>query len=414
MELVLLAVLSLILGFALGYVLNQRRRQRDLDARAADLSERNARVVALETAHALALKEAEDTRRELERERGTSAHLKAVTASLESTNLHLAQSKAETVSKHDQMVQEKREVEKELIRLREQEPRRNEDYNKKIERLNETHQFVERERAREAALRTQAEVERLERQKETWLRHETDVEQRMRLLCQELGIAYIDKEKFPLGGKPDNAVLICDEYIIFDSKSPQGEDLTNFPAYIRREAEAAKKYAKYETVKKDVFLVVPTNAISQLKNTYLPLGAHRVHVVTIEALHSILSQLKKIEDYEFAEKLSPEDREKIVGILGRMAHGMKRRIQVDHFFANEFISVLTDAENLPPEILKAAQAVERSSKLNPPIEKRAKQIETASLAKEREKLNGKVESQEIHLGPELNSISEIPLHKELE
>jgi hypothetical protein len=231
----------------------------------------------------------------------------------------------------------------------------------------------------------------------------------MKLICQELSIEYVDKEKFPFTGKPDNSVKICDEFIVFDSKSPQGDDLSNFPAYIRSQADQAKKYSKHEAVKKEIYFIVPTAAMQCLSEKYFVFATHKVHIVPVEAVRTILIHFKKLEDYEFAEKLSPEDREKIVTTIGKMAHGIKRRVQVDHYFANEFISILIDADNLPPEILERAREVERSSMLNPTLHKRAKRIEISSLKKETEKLTGKVASQEIHTGPELKEIDKLPL-----
>ncbi|NDG85175.1 MAG: hypothetical protein EBX52_09095, partial [Proteobacteria bacterium] len=158
-----------------------------------------------------------------------------------------------------------------------------------------------------------------------------------------------------------------------------------------------------------VFLVVPTNAVQALKDTYIPFASHRVHAVTIDSLRPILLQLKKVEEYEFAERLSPEDREKIASTIGRMAHGMKRRVQIDHFFSNEFISILTDAENLPDEILESARKVEQASLMNPGQHKRSKKIDVKVLDKEAKKLGGKLAGQEIHTGAELRQIEALPL-----
>ncbi len=306
---------------------------------------------------------------------------------------------------------EKETLAKNLAALEQQEPNRIAKYDERLTRLNQSQLNLENERERDRLAREKVENDRLQALRETWSRHEAEVEQKMRLICQELAIDYIDKEKFPFSGKPDNSVKICNEYIVFDGKSPQGDDLSNFPTYIRTQAEQAKKYSKHEEVKKDIFLVVPTNAIQAINETYIAQGAHRVHVVTIDSLKPVLMQLKRIEEYEFAEKLSPEDREKIVTIIGKMAHGMKRRVQIDHFFSNEFISILTDAENLPTDILEGAREVERSSKLNPQLHTRSKRIELGSLQKDSEKLAGKVAGQEIHTGPELKTIAALPLHK---
>ena len=360
---------------------------------------------------------------EIEKLKDLIQQTKERNSSLEATNTTLANAKIESVNsakeklneleeKLDTLREEKNATETDLVALREQEPIRIEEHKKAMERLNVTIQNIQNDRAREITEKESAANEKLIAMKETWSRHEAEVEQKMRLICQELSINYIDKEKFPFTGKPDNSVKICDEYIIFDGKSPQGEDLSNFPTYIRTQAEQTKKYAKNEEVKKDVFLVVPTSAIQSIDDTHLQFATHRVHVITLDALKPILIQLKKLEDYEFAEKLSPEDREKIVTTLGKMAHGMKRRVQIDHYFSNEFISILTDAENLPAEILEGARVVERSSKLNPTIHNRNKRIELTALKKDSDKLSGKVAGQEIHTGPELTAIAALPLHKD--
>lgn len=358
--------------------------------------------------------------------RQEAAEFRERMASLTTANQNLLESKTELVrdgnlknkdyeTKIDHLLKELESRNKELIALKEQEPIRYADYEKRVESLNAAHQNVERERAREEKIKAQAQFDNLQGLKETWSRHEADSEEKMKQICQLRGIEYVDKEKFPFSGKPDNVVKICGEYIVFDAKSPQGDDLSNFATYVRREAELTKKYSKHETVKKDLFLIVPSNAIAEIRETFIPLGASRVHVITSDALLPILIQLQKIEEYEFAEKMSPEDRERIVTTIGRMAHVLKRRVQVDHYFANESISLLTDAENLPEEILKEAQVIERNSKLNPPLETRAKRIETASLSKENQRLTGRIEGQEIHIGPELVKAIEVtPLYKPTE
>ena len=234
--------------------------------------------------------------------------------------------------KHEQDINniqtEKTELTKKLASLTEAEPIRIQEYDRKLATLN---QSFENQRAEEKRIRVSKEAEvqaKAQELKETWSRHEKEVEDKMKLMCQQEGIEYIDKEKYPFAGKPDNCIKICDEYIIFDSKSPQGEDLSNLPTYIRTQAEQAKKYSKQAEVKKDIFLVVPTNSISVIKETFINLGQYNVHVITPESIRPILIQLKKIEDYEFAEQLSPEDRTQLAKVIGRMAHGMKRSVQV--------------------------------------------------------------------------------------
>jgi hypothetical protein len=246
----------------------------------------------------------------------------------------------------------------------------------------------------------------------TWTRHQTDVKDRMKVLAQKLIIEYV--EDVPFKGTPDNTLKICDEYVIFDAKSPRGEDLTNFPTYLKREAELAKKYASKDDVKSDIFFVVPSNTLEKLDMFVHKFGDYTVFVVSIDSIEPVIVSLKRIEDYEFAEQLSPEDREDICRIIGRFAHLSKRRIQVDNFFAKHFIELAYKCENeLPDDILKMVLEYEKSEKLNPPIEKKVKSIPTADLDTNNKKLKQEAEGRGILIESTTmsDSIDEIPLYR---
>ena len=171
-----------------------------------------------------------------------------------------------------------------------------------------------------------------------WSEHETSVEQKIKQLCQTHLIKYIDK--VPFRGNPDNAIEICDEFIIFDAKSPANDDLTNFPKYIKTQTDNVKKYANQESVRKDIFLVIPSNTIETISELTYNMGDYNVYVITTDSLEPIILSLKKIEEYEFAEQLSPEERDNICRVIGKFAHTTKRKIQIDQFFANQFIDLL--------------------------------------------------------------------------
>ena len=63
------------------------------------------------------------------------------------------------------------------------------------------------------------------------------------------------------------------------------------------------------------------------------MGDYDVYIITKDSLEPIIMSLQKIESYEFADKLSPEERDDICRINGQFAHTTKRRIQIDQFFA---------------------------------------------------------------------------------
>lgn len=284
----------------------------------------------------------------------------------------------------------------ETIQLKKEEEFRRQKYSEEIVSLQGLRQQLQEEREKELQLRHQEEVERLLSLKETWALHQSDVQGRMKIICQKHTLNYVDKA--PFRGEPDNTLMICDEYVVFDAKSPAGEDLKNFPQYLKAQAEAARKYAKIEGVKKDVFLVIPTNTLPVVNQFVYNMADYDVYIVSVDVLEPLILSLCRIEDYEFAEQLSPEERENICRIIGKFAHLSKRRIQIDAFFARQFIELAYKCENnLPADIHEKVLEFEKSEKLNPPQEKRAKAINTKELETEHSKIETEVSAKGIVL-----------------
>ncbi len=140
----------------------------------------------------------------------------------------------------------------------------------------------------------------------------------------------------PFRGSPDNCLEICDEYIIFDAKCPSNDDLVSFPKYIRVQTETVKKYACQEKVKKDIFLVVPSNTIHTIEQHVYNMGDYTVYIITKDSLEPVILAMKRIEDYEFVNQLSPDERDNICRVIGKFAHTTKRKIQIDQFLPTSF------------------------------------------------------------------------------
>lgn len=230
-----------------------------------------------------------------------------------------------------------------------------------------------------------AEIERLNNLKFTWANHQENVRQAIKSLCGKHTIEYLSKVSFK--GEPDNTLKICGECVIFDAKSPRGEDLNNFPNYIKEQSEKAKKYAKEENVKKWIFFVVPSNTFEVLETFVYHLADYDVFIITLDSLEPVILSLKKIEEYDFADQLNPEDRENICRVLGKFAHLSKRRIQIDTYFISQFMELAYKCESdLPSDILEKVIEFEKAEKLNPPQEKRVKAISLSELEKSTKKL----------------------------
>lgn len=284
---------------------------------------------------------------------------------------------------------------------------RRQSYESKTATLDTIAARVQNEREAEKQKNQEKEIQRLAAMKDTWAKHQASVQEAIKMICKRHTIDYIDR--VPFKGKPDNTIQISDEYIIFDAKSPSSDDLKNFPTYIKTQTESVKKYIKEANVRKDIFLVIPSNTVDVIDSFSSNMADYNVYIVTIDVLEPLIIALRKIEDYEFVEQLTPEDRENICRIIGKFAHITKRKMQVDIFFTKELIDILKKCEaNLPPDIMEKVIEYEKSEKINPPRESRAKQILTQELETESESIQTGVKKLpmygEIDDGPESVSL----------
>ncbi len=319
---------------------------------------------------------------------------------LDAKMISFEQTKNEKTQAQERLIiieQERNNLKNEVSRLVNIEESRNETLRKSIASTNTLQQNLQTEIARVNDERVQKEKELQEKMKKSWGEHEKDVQRYIQLICHNHIIKYIGQEDFPHArNKPDNCIEIMDQLIVFDAKSPANDDLSNFPKYIKDQTENLKKYAKHENVKKDLFLVIPSNTLSVINQYTYNIGDYNVYIITMDSLEPIILSLKKIEEYEFADKLSPEERDNICRIIGKFAHTTKRRIQIDQFFANEFLDTLSKTGSLlPREILESVIQFENAEKLNPPMEKRKKQILTKELKNQSEKIKKEIELREI-------------------
>lgn len=300
----------------------------------------------------------------------------------------------------------------ENLRLKKDEEYRTEEYKNNVAALNSLREQLQRERAEELQQQREEELARLEGLKATWRAHETEVKNKLKALCSKHTITYIDQ--VPFKGEPDNTLYICEEHIVFDAKSPATDDLSNFPAYLKDQAEKARKYAKQDGVNTDIFFIVPSNTLPILKQLVFNMADYNVFIISLEVVEPLVLTLCKIEEYEFAEQLSPEDRENICRILGKFAHLSKRRIQVDAFFAKQFIELAYKCEtSLPADIHDKVLEFERSEKLNPPVEKRAKSISTKELEGDATQIEKQADAKGIVISNEVIStaLNEVTLYK---
>ena len=377
----ILILLILVLGF-IGLAIYLKSPKIDLKI----LEEKDNKIV--DTQREIVLKETKLNN--LERE---IAVLIAKTESFEKIKTE----KTQIEERLKQIENERNFLKNDNIKYQKSEESRQKETTKSIAATITLQESLEKEKERLNDERVQEKESYLNEMKLTWSKHERDVQNHLQSICKNNVIKYISQEEFPHDrNKPDNSIEILDQLIVFDAKSPANEDLSNFPKYIKNQTENLKKYAKHEDVKNDLFLVIPSNTLEVIDQFHYNLGDYNVFVITKDALEPIILSLKKIEDYEFADKLSPEDRDSVCRIIGKFAHSTKRRIQIDEFFAREFIDTLSKAgSQLPREILENVIKFENAEKLNPPIEKRNKSILTKDLIEKVDELENEMKVRDI-------------------
>ncbi len=230
------------------------------------------------------------------------------------TELKIEKSKVEN---KDQKIREK---ERSIHELQMKLDQRNKEVGEEIRNLKISTEKLEEEknRVKEEEKRKQEEIK--EKRNKVWKTHQNNVISRMQEISKKRELYFPsytesnlpkDFSKGPKVIKPDFCIETKDQYVIFDAK----DSGNNLLGHVKGEVKGtAKKYESYrDSLYPSIFFVVPTIDIEQMNdNTYFFEGTFHFYVITIEAFEPIIRILKLLENYEFAGKLEPEDREDII------------------------------------------------------------------------------------------------------
>ena len=310
--------------------------------------------------------------------------------------------------KHDEILNSKASLNKELIKFKENEEIKKEEYEKQILSLNQARDEFKEDKIRIQNEKEEEREKQFEEIKKTWRIHEENVKNELTNLCNKLNIEYV--EKVPFKGSPDNTIKIADEYIIFDAKSPANENLENFPKYIKEQVDKLKKYVQEKNVKPELFLVIPNNTIDKIKDFYEETADYKVSIITINSLAPILLSLQKIQEYEFTEELSPEDRANISKVIGKFTHATKRKIQIDTWLNSHFIEIINNCETLPNEIVEEIKKSSQNQKLNAPTDRKHKELSDKDILNGNETIKRLANKEKINLKG-LEKIEEVNLEE---
>ena len=263
---------------------------------------------------------------------------------------------AELEAKLESLQKERDALKKEIAKFDAEQHQREKEFSLHLSQLEKAQESLKEERARvikeEEETRQSAEEER----DRLWAEHEKNVVAQLSSLCKSPQMAFAHytntnlPDDFDGSLKPDFLLEFLDQYIIFDAKASKAESLQ---AYINNAVKTtAQKAKKNPKISSMIFLVVPTEAISELKNFSYSLDGYTIYVVSPEALSPILASLKKITTYEFADQMDPQERENIVQLIADLDFHINFRNAADIIMTKMGTEILQKAENLDPEMAR--------------------------------------------------------------
>jgi hypothetical protein len=242
------------------------------------------------------------------------------------------------------------------------------EHRQMVEKMEVAQQALKEERQRvireEEDMRKSAEEER----DRIWAEHENDVIAHLTDMCKQPHFQFTSftnktlPDGFDGSLKPDFLIEFLDQYVIFDAKASKAQSLqTYIDDAVRKTADKIRKNPK---IYPHVFLVVPTEAISELKKVVYPKDELRFFVVSREALAPILESLKRISHYELAEQLDPQKRENIVNIIAELATHISYRNAHELILTKMGADIIERATLLDPELAHEVEHKQSEKKLS--------------------------------------------------
>lgn len=237
-----------------------------------------------------------------------------------------------------------------------------------VQKLENAEKALEKERQRviknEEEARAEAEAER----DRLWNDHENTVIATLADLCKlpHLQFKTFSNNNLPddFDGslKPDFLIDFLGQYVIFDAKVSKSQSLQT---YIDDQVKkTAVKIKKNDKIYPHVFLVVPSEAISELKKHVYPHDSFYFYVVARESLAPILASLKRISTYELAETLDPQKRENIINMLADLASHVSYRNAHELILTKMGTETLERVARTDPEIAMEVEQKRIEKKMN--------------------------------------------------
>ena len=303
-------------------------------------------------------KELQNTRQELAENSGKTKRL----------FIELEQTKA----KLEVTQKERDSLQKVLTKVEAKNEEREREHARGLEKIDSAERALKEERQRVLESEVKAKQIAEEERDRLWNDHENAVIATLTDLCKLPHLQFTSysnnnlPDDFDGSLKPDFLIEFLDQYVIFDAKASKAQSLqTYIDDAVKKTADKVRKNSK---IYPHVFLVVPTEAIGELKKLIYAKDEYYFYIVSREALAPILSSLRRISTYELAETLDPQKRENIINMIAELAAHISYRNAHEILLTKMGAVTLERVAQIDPEIagdVEQKKAEKKISQLAP-------------------------------------------------
>ena len=255
------------------------------------------------------------------------------------------------------------ELEKRLADYQANEIKNKQDTERKISELDNARKALEQERQRVIEEEKQAREEQEKIRTRIWALHEDNAKTVMREVCQksDLALPTFDNTNLPEGFdpnfKPDFMIELLGQYVIFDPKSSQSQSLQS---YIKTQVQATAKKIRnsdsFADIYKTVFFVIPGIGLQELRETHYVEQGLSFFVIPLEAFEPIVRTLKRLEDYDLADKYDPQERENIVNVLATYDQHIRQQNATNILTTIRGLKVMSEKNTIPQDVVQAIES----------------------------------------------------------
>ncbi len=278
----------------------------------------------------------------------------------------------QTKAKLESIERERDALQKALTKTEMKREQQEKEHARGLEKIDAAERALKEERQRILESEVKAKQIAEEERDRLWNDHENAVIATLTDLCKLPHLQFTSysnnnlPDDFDGSLKPDFLIEFLDQYVIFDAKASKAQSLqTYIDDAVKKTADKVRKNAK---IYPHIFLVVPTEAIGELKKLIYAKDEYYFYIVSREALAPILASLRRISTYELAETLDPQKRENIINMIAELAAHISYRNAHEILLTKMGAVTLERVSQIDPEIagdVEQKKAEKKISQLAP-------------------------------------------------